>query len=858
MHVLMIEDNEDFYLLVSRQYVAKIADIQVEWRGTVDEGLAYLDSHSVDVLLLDLGLPDGHGLSVLDKVKTRFPALPIVILSGDETDELALEAVRRGAQDYLMKRRIDEVILARSLRYAVERKRLEESLRHSEELYRTFARNFPNGALALYDHDLRFTLIDGLGMAELGLSKERMEGKTLREIYPETAAAGESRMRAALAGETLSQEVVFAGQTLLVNYVPVRDNNGTVLFGMMMSQNITERKRAEDRFRSLLESAPDAMVIVNQDEVIELVNSRAESVFGYSREELVGKPVEMLVPAPFRTRHPEHRIGYVRDPHGDEIGKGLELYALRKDGNEFSVEISLSPIETEEGILIASAIRDISERKQVEEALRNSEAQFRSAFTHAAIGMALVSLDGRWLQVNRAVCEIVGYSEQEMLTKTFQDITHPDDLDIDLNYVGQVLSGEIESYQMEKRYFHKLGHEVWVLLSVSLVRDSQGVPLHFISQIQEITQRKQAEAALAAERNLLRTLIDHMPDYIFVKDAAGRFVVSNEAHTQASGRPVEEIIGKTSLEVYTQKLGSQYYADDQRVIQSGQPVINAERRTPDPSGQEKWGLTTKVPLRDQNGYVTGLVGITRDITERKQVEQQALELAQERERVKILTDFVTDVSHDFRTPLSSINTSLYLMAKTSDPEKQKRSLAKAERQIARLTQLVDRLLIMARLDSETAFAFQRMDLNRLMADFCVQLEDDAKEKAITVLKELYEGSLLIQAEPQELSLALAELGKNAAWYTPSDGTITIRTSRKDNRAVIEVCDTGIGIPAAEFSQIFQRLYRVDKARSTETGGAGLGLSIAKRIVELHQGNITVESVVGEGSSFKVFLPLSER
>lgn len=1162
MNVLMIEDNEDDYRLLTR-LMEGVDDVQIEWRDTFASGLAYLEAHSVDILLLDMVLPDNHGLAALDTIRTRFSSLPIVILSGNEAEELALEAVRRGAQEYLVKGGISKVRLDRALRYAVERKRLEQRLRESEELYRTIARNYPNGIIVLYDHNLRYTLVDGLGLGELGLSKEQMEGKTIWEIFPsEVAADAEARLRAALAGESFSREIMFAGQMLLVNYVPVRDSDGTILAGMMMTQNVTQWKRAEERFRSLLESAPDAMVIVNMDGIIELVNGQAEYVFGYDRDELVGKPVETLVPEAFRARHTHHRTRYTQDPQLRAMRKELELFALHKDGSQFPVEISLAPIETAEGFLVSSAIREISVRKRVEAALQTSEEQFRSAFDNAAIGMALVSPDGRWLQVNRALSGIIGYTEQELLEKTFQDITHPDDLDIDLTYVRQVLAGEIESYQMEKRYFHKLGHVVWVLLSVSLVRDAQGLPLHFISQIQDITQRKLAETALAAERNLLRTLIDHMPDFVFVKDAAGRFLVSNEAHTKVSGKKVEEIVGRTSLDVYPPELATQYYADDQAVIQSGQPVINAERRTPDPDGYESWGLTTKVPLRDASGQVTGLIGIIRDITERKrmeaaltarmqqdhkfqqhlqalheitielttideldafyrrsvelglqrlgfdrlalflydqkdsvavgtygtnaqgtlvsehqlrfdplseptilgqailseerlafephaqlfsdlkpigtgsnaaavlwngteklgwlvvdnwvhqqpldqndlnilslyaltlgtllaqkrtqvavldsekrlsllaqhspdmicildvdeqraiylnrpeflgftqsdfehldlllqavhpddqarfvehwreittvgsqdtvsmieyrlqdrqgqwqwiqnresvlaftpdgkpmqilitltviterkQAEQQTLELAQEREHVRLLSDFVRDVSHDFRTPLSVINTSLFLLFKSMDMEKRQASFDKAEGQIARLTQLIDRLLIMTRLDGERAFELRPVDLNPLVTAFSTRLGFDARGKRVTIQLSLCDGDLNVQTEPQEFNIALDELGRNAVTYTPPNGTITVRTTRLDDQAVIEVGDTGIGIPDSEAALVFERLYRVDKARSTETGGSGLGLSIARRIVELHHGRIELESVIGTGSTFRIYLPLSQ-
>jgi PAS domain S-box-containing protein len=135
---------------------------------------------------------------------------------------------------------------------------------------------------------------------------------------------------------------------------------------------------------------------------------------------------------------------------------------------------------------------------------------FENAFTHAAIGMALVGLDGRWLRVNPSLCQLVGYAEPELLASSFQDITHPDDLDTDLAYVGQMLRGEIESYQMEKRYRRRDGSLVWVMLSVSLARTEEGTPLHFISQLQDITARKEAEARTLADVREKQRLYDEL------------------------------------------------------------------------------------------------------------------------------------------------------------------------------------------------------------------------------------------------------------------------------------------------------------------------------------------------------------
>jgi PAS domain S-box-containing protein len=496
-------------------------------------------------------------------------------------------------------------------------------------------------------------------------------------------------------------------------------------------------------------------------------------------------------------------------------------------------------------------------------ALRQSEERYRAVLDAMSEGVLYANEDGSILGGNRTAERILGHTLEQIKGNmplalkwsgyredgsVMPGTEHPSVVAL---RTGQPQSNVVLGFD------HPTGERRWLSVSSRpLFRNGSSKPYAVVATLSDITERKAAVEQIERERDLLRTLIDSIPDYIFIKDAETRFINSNAAHNRTTHvERTEDLIGQTAFDVFPAHLAAQFHADDMTVIQTGQPLVNVERTSIDTEGRTRQMLTTKVPLRDKDGKVIGLVGISRDITECELVERQKLELSNERERVQLLHRFIGDLSHDFRTPLSIIGTSTHLAGKATSPDMRLKHLQRIEEQTLHIRHLLDDLLEMAALEREDVmFHFEEVNLIHAVQDEMQSVSTLVAERRQTMIlcTDLREACVI--ADERHIRRAIANLLENAVHYTPEGGRITITVEGRGKEHAVHITDNGIGIAEADQPHVFEHFYRADQARSVDTGGSGLGLPITRKIVEGHKGRIHMQSEHGKGSTFTIVLP----
>ncbi|MDE3057916.1 MAG: PAS domain S-box protein [Bacteroidota bacterium] len=407
---------------------------------------------------------------------------------------------------------------------------------------------------------------------------------------------------------------------------------GIVVGKRKMQKRIREQAAAEEAraksenelqyqkhyLESLVASSPLAIVTLDMERNIRQCNEAFENIFGYTAVEAIGKSLDELI-VPVERRQEAQKLTQA-SYYVDKIH--TELVRRRKDGSFIDVEVHAKPIFMD-GVqigIIAQYI-DISGRKRSEEKIQ----MLGHALMSISECVTITDVNDRIIFVNDAFLKTYGYSEQEVIGKDKTMVRSPEnDPHVTKQIRSAILAGGWHGELLNRR---KDGTEFPVYLSTSAVRDDRGEIVAAVGIASDITERKKTEEVLARERNLLRTLIDNLPDLIFFKDKERRYLLNNISHLRSMGvKRQEDVLGKTDFEFHPRELAEQYSEDEERILSSGKGMFNREERAfHQELGEERWHLTSKIPLLETNGDIAGIVGIARDITERKGAENKLKE-----------------------------------------------------------------------------------------------------------------------------------------------------------------------------------------------------------------------------------------
>lgn len=496
-----------------------------------------------------------------------------------------------------------------------------------------------------------------------------------------------------------------------------------------------------------------------------------------------------------------------------------------------------------------SMIQDITGRKQEEEALRQSEHRFRSTFENAAVGFAHVSLEGRYINLNQRFCGIVGYSKEELLGKTWQEITHPEDLGADLGQCLKLRDGLIKSHQAEKRYIRKDGCIIWANLTVSLQRDEAGRPDYYIAVVEDITGPKRAEQALQASEEFNRQVVNSTFDCIKVLDTEGLLLFMSPGG--------QRMLGLTDATTPIGESWIDFWSGDERQkalraiadARAGQTAA-FEGGFSTSDGKLKWWDVVLTPIRDAEGKVVRLLCVSRDATEHK----LATEALIRSEKLASVGRMAATIAHEINNPLEAVMNTLFL-ARTSAglPEPVRQYLGVADEELRRISHITCQALGFHRESVKPS----RVCLRSIMDSAIDMLTSKITGKRVSILKQ-YRGELHVIAVDGELRQVFSNLLSNSLDAVDEKGTIRLRLSRstcvnsRRQRIRVTIADNGKGINAATRPHIFEPLFT-----TKESTGSGLGLWVCKQLIDKHHGSIRMRSSTDagrRGTVFSVLIP----
>jgi len=722
------------------------------------------------------------------------------------------------------------------------------------------------------------TLIDinPAGAATFGLSKSELLSR--RELWHEAIHVDDRKLFTQLAEQIsrdghahLEYRVVRPNGEVRwlrdsVSLVPVDSSAETkestpAIFGMAVDVTDIVQQRenlqaSNEMLSGLVEQLPMKVLRKDLRGRIVFANKQFCETRRVSLEDVLGKTDFDLYPAELAKKYTED------DRRVLESGELIEVFEKHQTptGRTVFVQVRKSPVFDEQGKPIGLQITfwDATDRKQAEAQLERERNLLHALLDNGPDSIYFKDKESRFVRVSR------GLAEKFHLTSPNESIGKTDADFFTLEHAQQAREDELELMDggepilgKEERETWGEGEDTWCSTTKMALPDPDGNIIGTFGISRDITEEKLAKAALGRERDLLKTIIDNLPDVVFAKDRAGRFILANKALLTILGvDSMADVIGKTDYDFSQPELACEFVADDQNVMRSGESLIDQEENSYGLDGQEVCRLMSKVPLRDSTGEIRGLVGIGRDITLRNQEREELRTAITAADKANVAKGhFLANMSHEIRTPLNAIIGMTDLVLESELSESHREFLSMVKESGATLLRVINDILDFSKIEAG------KLDLDPIAFNLRDQLGSTMKSMAFRAHEKSLELALRVHPDVPEaffgdvgrLRQIVLNLVANAIKFTDSgEVVVEVRCNTvTDQRAHLRfsVSDTGIGISKEKQEKIFAEFEQADSSTTRQYGGTGLGLAISTSLVELMQGRIWVDSQVGKGSTF---------
>jgi PAS domain S-box-containing protein len=619
----------------------------------------------------------------------------------------------------------------------------------------------------------------------------------------------------------------------------------------LLQAEISERKQTEIALREnqqkltgILDHADEAIITINEQQQIQLFNQGAEKMFGYQVHEVIGQPLDILLPSAYRQVHRQHvkQFNQSQARSRTMAERNNNVYGRRKNGVQFPAEASIAKLQTREGMLFTVMLKDISERQQTAAKLQASRTLLAKAEKIAKIGSWEYNLMTQQLSWSEELYEILGFARDQPLPSCTAILAriHPEDRLL-------VRKSLKQGYTQGKPW--KFNYR-WVLPNRRLkYLESRGEPtvdhqakvVRVWGTVMDISDRIRAEKSVQRSEEQLRLITDSLPILIAYIDNQQRYNYNNRAYETWYGRPRSSL-----LKLHIQELvGTDNYRQMLPYIKTalaGKPVTY-EIQPIDEGENSYWISATYIPDFDSEGEVKGFFSMVDDITERKEIE-------------RLKSEFVSVASHEMRTPLTSIYGVIKLLCagrlgelSPSGQEMVNIALRNSDRLVRLVNDILDLEKMTSGRDKITKEVCNSLELINQVIE---TLSPMAQEHLVII--ETQQESLELWADRDRIVQTLTNLLSNAIKFSEAGNKVKLIVKQQQSDVLFKVQDQGRGIPTDKLETIFERFQQVDASDSRKKGGTGLGLAICRHIVEQHNGKIWVESVYGQGSTFCFTLP----